>query len=369
MKIVVDKNITGGVEAFSFHGDVIEAEGRKITPDILKDCDALIVRSVTNVNEQLLKGTNVKFVATATIGTDHLDKNYLQETGIRYNSAPGCNSTAVAEYVLNVVTRAICERQEKFEGKTASVIGVGNIGKKVARIFEILGFEVKLNDPPRERTEGKTGFVSLEEALTSDIITFHTPMIKTGEFKTFHLLNEENISLVKPDVILVNASRGAVTDNKTLLKFLNNNPGAFSVLDVWENEPDISLPLLKKVNTGTPHIAGYSLEGKINGTYACYKNFCEYFGFKEMWKPVLAEVKDNIIDLAGLSFEKSLLRLADRVYDISKDDYDLRNGCTNEKNEFDLLRKNYNVRREIKNYTLINGNEKTERLKEYLNSI
>ena len=222
MKLIVDENISFGKEAFSEFGEITFAHGREINNNMLANADALITRSITKVNEELLSGTKVKFVGTATIGTDHIDLNYLQENDITFSSAAGCNSNAVKEYVLAAVSHIFKHRID-IEDKSIGIIGVGNIGTKVAAISESLGLKVIRNDPPLQRLPagqtGETGsdiYSKLEDALQCDIITCHVPLNLEGIDKTVHLINEETLRLIKPGTLLINSSRGAVVDNKAL---------------------------------------------------------------------------------------------------------------------------------------------------------
>lgn len=208
MKIIVDENISFGKEAFSEFGEITFAHGREITNNMLGDAEALITRSITKVNEELLSGTKVKFVGTATIGTDHIDLNYLHENGIAFSSAAGCNSNAVKEYVLAAVSHVFKKHSMDIKNKSIGIIGVGNIGTKVAAISESLGLRVVRNDPPLLRETGSDIYSSLEEALKCDIITCHVPLNKEGADKTYHLINEETLRMIKPGTLLINSSRG-----------------------------------------------------------------------------------------------------------------------------------------------------------------
>jgi erythronate-4-phosphate dehydrogenase len=320
MKIIVDENIEFGQEAFEQFGEVILSHGRKITNEMLKDAFALIVRSITSVNEELLKGTNVKFVGTATIGTDHLDIEYLDLAKIMHSSAPGCNSFAVTEYVLTALSKISYEQNFNLEDKSLGVIGYGNIGKKITSFAKAIGMNVAVNDPPLEREGFDYDFSTLEEALECDIITLHVPLNKTGIDKTYHLLDEERINNLKPGTILINTSRGAVVDNIALLNRLKNKNDITVVLDVWENEPSINQELLQNVFLGTQHIAGYSYEGKENLLYS----------------------------------------ITNKIYPIQQDSQTLKSyaelNTAELAKQFDLLRKNYKLRREFNNYFIQTDN-------------
>jgi len=222
----------------------------------------LLVRSETKVDESLLRGNGVKFVGTATIGTDHVDVDYLGREGIAFASAPGCNSNAVVQYVFSALFTLAQRNGFKLKGKTLGVVGVGNIGSKIVRVGQKLGMNVLQNDPPRERISHDPEFRSLNELMISDFITIHVPYTKSGSDPTHHLFNGERLTAMRPGSLIVNTSRGAVVDNAALKAALTaGRPGA-AVLDVWEGEPDIDIELLAKCAIGTQHIAGYSIDGR-----------------------------------------------------------------------------------------------------------
>lgn len=347
MKIVIDENIAFAEEAFSRFGDIELYNGREITNEILKDADALITRSITNVNEQLLSNTNVKFVGTATIGTDHIDLDYLQSRSITFASAAGCNSWAVTEYVFSAISHLCSEHNISLTGKSIGIVGVGNIGSRIARVGEAIGLKVVKNDPPLKRETGSDEYKELNDTLDCDIVTFHVPLNKEGLDKTVHLLNEQNIENIKPGTILINTSRGPVVENSALKRRLLDNKDIYTVLDVWENEPNIDYELLNHVNIGTAHIAGYSLEGKVNGTKMVYDALCEFLGVEKSWNPSLPPVANNKIYAdKNNTVEKFLEGIFKSSYIVKTDDELLRD----RNNRFDRLRKNYKLRRELVNY-------------------
>ncbi|MBS3945028.1 MAG: 4-phosphoerythronate dehydrogenase [Melioribacter sp.] len=367
MKILVDENIPQAKEAFSKFGQVKLAHGRQITNEMLLDIDALIVRSITNVNEKLLHNTPVRFVGTATIGTDHIDKEYLKSKNIFFADAAGCNSFSVAEYVITAITNIFYTINKTFSGKRIGIVGYGNIGTKVARFAKALGFETIINDPPLERKYGKEKFGCLNDALDCDIITFHVPLNKIGIDKTYHLLNEENIHLIKSGSLLINTSRGPVVDNSVLRKKLLEKKDLNVVLDVWENEPNIDKELLQLTDIGTAHIAGYSLEGKLNGTFFVYEKLCKFLERNCEWTPDYPDIKESIIDINSSSeIEKILFEVTQKIYDITNDSSQLKlltnEDVVNPDKYFDQLRKNYHIRREFNNYT-IRTNEVNNKLK------
>ncbi|MCK9279770.1 MAG: 4-phosphoerythronate dehydrogenase [Melioribacteraceae bacterium] len=349
MNIIVDENINFGKEAFSTLGDVTLVPGRKLTDEMIKSGDALIVRSITKVNKELLKGSNIKFVGTATIGTDHIDKNYLAENNIAFADAAGCNSQSVTEYVLASISHIYNKNGLSLSGKSIGIIGVGNIGSKVARLFTSLGLKVVKNDPPLQRKSGRNEYSSIEESLACDIITCHVPLNFSGEDKTYHLIDEARLSQLKPGTLLINSSRGPVVDNNALINRLQKKKDIFTVLDVWETEPNINTDLMKMTDLASAHIAGYSYEGKVNGTTIIYNKLCQFLGVEPVYKVPENPVGDNIIKLTGNeTFEEKIEKIITKSYNITVDDKNLRN--TPER--FDQLRKEYRIRRELSNYII-----------------
>ena len=373
MKIIVDENIAFGKEAFEQFGEVVLISGRDISNAHLKDSDALIVRSITNVNQELLNGTKIKFVGTATIGTDHIDVDYLEKSNIAFASAAGSNSHAVTEYVFSAITHLVNKHKIKLEDLSIGVIGYGNIGTKVCAVAEALGLRVLKNDPPVERKTGRKDFYKLEEALSCDIVTLHVPLNNGGADNTYHMLNDKNISLINERTILINSSRGPVIDNKVLKEKLLIKKDILTVLDVWEKEPDYDAELMNLVELATPHIAGYSFEGKVNGTVMVYKALCEFLNVLPTWKPELPVVSNNQIDIDGNeTTEKMLSNIFNKSYKISDDDKLLREGSLlpvkEKSNHFDSLRKNYRFRRELNNYT-VNLKNKNDRALKVINEL
>ena len=354
MRIVADPNIPFVREAFGPLGEVRLVPGREITASAVRDADALLVRSVTPVNAALLDGSAVKFVATATIGTDHIDLGYLSAKGIGFASAQGSNANSVAEYVVAAMLEMARRRKFRLRDKTLGVIGVGHVGSRVIRNAEALGMRVLANDPPRARGKKATPFVPLESLLAeADIITLHVPLTREGADATFHLFDKDRLSLLKNrQPILINTSRGAVVDNPALLKAIDGEWLGGVVLDVWENEPKISPELLDVVDLATPHIAGYSFDGKVNGTQMIYEALCDFFDIKATWEPALPLPPDPRVELtisSGEDEEEVLRRVVRRLYDITVDDTALRQNIL----IFDKLRAEYPVRREFFNTRLV----------------
>ena len=357
MKIVVDENIPQAHDAFGNIGELIFSNGREISNDLLADADVLLVRSITNVDEKLLTGTKIKFVATATAGTDHIDKEYLIRNKITFADAAGCNSFSVAEYLIAALSNISSKNNFSFNEKSFGVIGIGNVGSKVVRFAKSLSFNVLQNDPPLERKLGTEDFVPFEEILKCDIISFHVPLTHTGIDKTYHLLNEKNLDQIKSGTILINTSRGEVVDNNALKKRLQNKNDIITVLDVWENEPNIDFELLEKVNFGSAHIAGYSLEGKVNGTEIIYNELCDFLGIVKNWKAKYPIISNSVITIdKKLPLEELLNYTINQIYIIENDDRLLREGnnlkLQLQAKHFDNLRKNYPIRREFNNYTI-----------------
>jgi erythronate-4-phosphate dehydrogenase len=340
MKIIADPNIPFVREAFGPLGEIALIPGREITGSAVRDADVLLVRSVTPVNETLLAGSRVRFVATATIGTDHVDAGYLSKQGIGFSSAAGSNANSVAEYVVAALLELSDQHKFRLSDKTLGVVGVGHVGSRVVRYAQALGMRVLQNDPPRQKAEGLPEFVTLERVLAeADIVTVHVPLLET----TRHMFHHQNLE----GFILLNTARGAVADNRALLKAIDGNRIRGAVLDVWENEPNISPELLDVVDLGTPHIAGYSFDGKVNGTRMICEAACRHFGMPATWQPNLPAVPPMkvVVDRG----EDALREIIRQVYDIRRDDATLRDGVRN----FDKLRAEYPVRREFHNIELV----------------
>ena len=362
MKITADENIAYAKEAFSQFGEVELLHGRKITPESVKDSDALIVRSITKVNKDLLEGSKVKFVGTATIGKDHIDLEYLKEKNIAFADAAGCNAHAVKEYIFTALSEVLSKRELKFKSLSMGIIGAGNVGSKVAYCANTLGMKTIINDPPLKRKTGNNIYKELDQALKADIITLHVPLNKEGVDKTHHLLDYERLNQLKDNCILLNSSRGSVVDNNALEKLIEKKNFTV-ILDVWENEPELNPELLKKVYTGTPHIAGYSYEGKVNGTTMIYSALCKFLNEEEIFKVPEVKVDDSVIELKETdSVESALYNLFKRIYDIKKDDANLRKILVeqNAGKYFDTLRKEYRLRYEYPNYSVVIPKEEKE---------
>ncbi|USE34439.1 4-phosphoerythronate dehydrogenase PdxB [Endozoicomonas sp. SCSIO W0465] len=359
MKIVADENIPLLMECFGAMGEVVALPGRSISPEDVQDADALLVRSVTKVSRQLVENSSLKFVGTATAGFDHIDREYLASQGIAFHHAPGCNATAVVEYVLAALD--ILADRDRFElwDRKVGIIGKGEVGGRLYQLMESLGVEVCACDPLLESQAGNgddSRYVSVDKLIEcSDVICLHTPLTLDGPYPTHYLIGEQQLQAMKPGTVLINAGRGPVIDNAALKRCLYEREDLTVVLDVWEHEPDVDPELMARVDIATPHIAGYSLDGKIRGTEMVYKALCQHFGFPARVRlpaitplPVLKQMKFN----EGMTFSTTCSKAIRSVYDIRRDDAVMRKRLmgadkSQRKLKFDLLRKEYPERREF----------------------
>lgn len=357
MKIVADENIPFVHEAFSNLGEVTTCSGREMSNNNVRDADVLLVRSITKVNEALLEGSHIQFVATATIGTDHINFNALKKRNITFASAPGSNAESVTQYITAALLAMAQSHSFSLQEKTIGIIGNGNVGSRVARNATAMGMNLLLYDPPLARETGDAKYLPLEALYEADFITLHTPLVTEGEEPTFHLVDTDFLQKMKPSAILINTSRGAVIDNNALLHRLQQKQIAGAVLDVWENEPNISTELLKHVEIGTPHIAGYSFDGKVRGTKMIYEAVCHYFEIAPDWNEQqtmpAADVPHLTIQTNNKTVEQIFTEALLPIYRISKDDHQMRKLLNLPKSEqgvlFDHLRKRYPRRREFCN--------------------
>lgn len=309
-----------------------------MTAGDVRDADALIVRTRTRCDEKLLSGSKVSFVATATIGFDHIDTEYLQRAGIEWMNCPGCNSASVAQYLRSSLILLCRERGVDTKTATVGVVGYGNVGSKVAAEARAMGFRVLVCDPPlAELSTDKTAFVGMEVIeKEADIITFHVPLTKGGKYPTWHIADREFFGRVKHGVTIVNTSRGGVVDNDALLDAMNCGTIKDAIIDTWENEPDISLPLLNKVYIGTPHIAGYSADGKVNADNMVIEGLCRHFGIENRWHITPPALPEDF-KLSGNEDDRKL-----QLYNPLDDSRKLKSAPE----KFEELRGNYPLRRE-----------------------
>ncbi len=343
MKIIIDKNIPYIQGAFENVAEVEYLTYKEMTAETVRDADALIIRTRTICNKDLLDGSKIKFIATATIGYDHIDTAYCAENGIQWTNAPGCNALSVTQYMASALVYLAEKNNFELGKKTLGIVGVGNVGFRVAKLAEGFGMKVLLNDPPRERAEGKSDFVSLAEiAAKADIITFHPFLNFEGQDKTFHLADSNFFHSLKNKPIIINSSRGEVVDNQALKEAMEKSLVSDVVLDCWENEPEIDLDLLKNVALATPHIAGYSADGKANATMQSVQSVSRFFNLElNNWQP------DELPK--GLSGDFSTLNCTDffkKTYDIVSESNLLKSSPET----FEQQRSHYPVRREPKAY-------------------
>ena len=360
MKIVADENIPCVQQAFASLGEVLLLPGRSMQAEQVRAADILLVRSVTRVDASLLQGSSVRFVGSATIGFDHVDRDYLQQQDIGFATAPGSNATSAAEYVVSALM--VLSGQQGFElaGKTVGIIGCGNVGSRVRDRLAALGMTCLVNDPPLQASAGHDEFVALDEVLQADIVTLHVPLTTSAPHPTLHLLDASALDRLKPGAILINTSRGAVVDNRALDALLARRDDLSVVLDVWENEPSISASLLQQVDLATAHIAGYSYDGKLRGTEMIYRAACDYFAEPLQWRAADELQRAASIDLRAHDAGDVLAVTRAAVvacYDVRQDDARLRETLSLPATEralaFDRLRKDYPLRREFSESTLL----------------
>jgi 4-phosphoerythronate dehydrogenase (EC 1.1.1.290) len=277
MKFVIDDACYAYDTIFGDFGEISALPGRSIDKAAVKEADVLIVRSRTKVNQALLEGSKVKFVGSTVAGLDHVDQNYLQDNGITFFSAQGCNSMAVAEFVISAIVNLADELNFNYTKKTLGIIGVGNVGSRLAAKAELMGIKTLLNDPPRQDSEDLLNFVDLDTALSADIVTFHTPLTFDGEHPSYQLLNEANFHNITNQTILFNAARGGVINENVWEKTQTK----VNIIDCWENEPNINQNLQKDAYWATPHIAGHSVDAKFMGSFMVYEALCDFTGYKQ----------------------------------------------------------------------------------------
>jgi erythronate-4-phosphate dehydrogenase len=331
--------------------------GRTMSAADVQNADILLVRSVTRVNQALLEGSRVRFVGTCTIGTDHVDQKWLESSGIAFSAAPGCNANSVVEYVLSVISLHAEKRGVADWSKlSVGIVGAGNVGGELARKLDRLGFNVRLCDPPRAEREGDEGekFVSLDEAMACDVVTLHTPLTREGEHATLHMFGQERLSSLTEDQLLINTSRGEVIETSSLLARLEAPNAPTVVLDVFEHEPRVNAELVEKVWLVTPHIAGYSLEGKVQGSEVVYQALSRYMGLPARKKAgqFLPEPALSKLSFTSAAEEMASANIAIRsCYDPRQDDARMRLAMAlppeDRAQAFDRLRRDYPVRREF----------------------
>ncbi len=347
MRIVADENIPGLDETFGRFGSILRRKGRAISNADALHADVLLIRSVSRIDEQLLANSKVQFVGSATIGIDHIDTEFLQQAGIRCCHAPGCNADAAAQYTLAMILLAARKAKLDLSSMTAGIVGLGNVGSRLRKLLQIIGIKTVLAcDPPLAET-GQIGLVDMGEIVNCDLISFHVPLTDVGLYATRHLGNSQFFSTLKPGALLVNSSRGEIFEAKALNHWLNSGKG-MAALDVWPGEPVIDAALLDKVTVATPHVAGYSLEGKLNGTRMLFRQFLDWqqLQYTEPLAPHPPPTENFAI-----SPSESLEQVILTACPVEADEQTLRS-CLHARGqiaaaEFDALRKNYRNRRDF----------------------
>jgi erythronate-4-phosphate dehydrogenase len=365
MKVVADDKIPFLKGTLETYAEVVYLTGSEISRNDLLNADALIIRTRTKCNESLLKGTGVRFIGTATIGFDHIDIQYCEKNNIVWTNAPGCNSSSVQQYIASALLKMASEFRFKLADKTLGIIGVGNVGTKVEKLARLLGMKILLNDPPRARKEGSKNFVPLSEVLfKSDIVTVHVPLNVVGEDSTYHFFDDKTFKKMKKGTWFINASRGEVVETQSIKRVLDSGKLDGAILDVWEHEPDIDLELMSKTFLSTPHIAGYSTDGKAKGTSMIVNAFGQYFDLpiKNWYPDDIPEPEDPSIhiDEKGKTDEAIILEAILHTYNIDEDNINLRFSPA----DFEKQRGNYRVRREFPafNVTLAHGSKEAKKI-------
>ena len=370
MRFIIDEDVIAAKELFSKYGSISFLPAHDICNKTLSKADALIIRSRTLINEELLSNTPVKFIGNTVSGEDHVDMEFLSNKNIFFARSKGCNANAVSEYVISALLWITGKLNINLEGKSLAVIGVGSVGQKVIEKAKTLGLDLLLSDPPLESMDHKYYFTSFENCLNADFITFHVPLTFNGPFKTFDLIGKRELSKIRDSSIIINTARGSVINELSLIE----KPIKGIVIDCWDNEPNINYSLLKKVDIATPHIAGHTYEGKYNGSITVQKALCKYlniddkkiFKYKSHFMPKIIE-----IDATRNSDVEILREIVFKCFPINNNNIEKNMSFSKEnriKNHFISLRKNYPLRYEWNNYSikLING---SDRLKQKINTL
>ena len=347
LKIVADENMPHIDALFGDFAELVKRPGRAMSSADVIDADALICRSITRVNELLLGDSKVSFVGTATIGTDHLDIDWLESHNIRWASAPGCNAAAVAQYVMSAIAYWLRKNKKVLSDITVGIVGAGNVGSALARCLQQLGVKFCLCDPPLARQGEPRAMVSMSQILACDVISLHVPLNRQGQDRTFHLFDTEVLQRLSPGQLLINASRGAVVDNTALLNYLSSRSPASVVLDVFEGEPQIDMTLASRCLLATPHIAGHTLEGKSRGSFQIYQALCQHFKIPQ------SKTFDELLPQNNrLKASANPLDTLLQIYPIKNDSNRLLHKCRSQQDvqtvatHFDELRKDYLVESE-----------------------
>lgn len=353
MKVIIDNKIPyieGALESFA---EVIYLAGKDTTPEIVANADAIITRTRTKCNQQLLENSSVKMIATATIGFDHIDTKYCDEQGIEWTNAPGCNSWSVAQYIMAALHHLANQKSLQLHRLTIGVIGAGNVGSKVAHLCNLIGMKVLVNDPPRQRIEGDAGFTTLEAIQQqAHIVTFHTPLTNEGIDKTYHLANSDFFNNCKNKLFFINSSRGEVMDTSAVKAAIADGKIIEAIIDCWEKEPEIDRELLQTAFISTPHIAGYSRDGKAKGTSMSIQAISRKFKLGiDNWQCENVEMPENpqlFIDGKEKSVQQIFAEAILATYPIWEDSKRLKHSP----DTFEKQRGDYPVRREFPVYSI-----------------
>ncbi len=360
MIIALDQAIPYWKEAFSEFGEIRPFSGRGLKPEVIHDADALIVRTITPVSADLLEGTSVRFVGAASAGIDHVDREYLNERNIHFAYAIGCNANAVSEYIITALHVIGSQRNWKLRNKTLAVIGVGNVGSRVAQKARALGMEVLLCDPPLRDITGDSQYQDLSDVLEADILSFHVPLTTDGPYPTWHMFNRDLLDCLSPKQFLINSCRGPVFDNHELKSALQQSRIEGAIMDVWEEEPYVDYSLLELIDIGTPHIAGTTLDGKIRATEMVRDEFCRHLGIQSSWKTDFYYPEPKRIHLDnGSGDQDAVLQSLLQAFNIRRPDADLRElgGLPAESaaSGYDRLRSNSVLRPEFRHFGVALG--------------
>ena len=351
MILAIDRAIPYWAEAFSEIGELRPFSAEKLKPKDIRDIDALVVRSVTQVDASLLEGSSTRFVAAASAGFDHIDREYLNARGIGFGYAAGCNAVAVSEYIATALLAVASRRNWDLSQKSIAVIGVGHVGSRVAKKARALGMKVLLCDPPLRDLTGDLQYQDFEDVLGADVLSFHVPLISEGPYPTWHMVDQAILDSLSPNQYLLNSSRGAVIDNSELKMALGKGRIEGAVLDVWEGEPQIDFSLLDLVDIGTPHIAGTAIDGKIRATEMAREELCNFFKIKHAWNTEALYPKETLIrSLDQSAGQDAVLSTILRAFDISGSDAGLRGSRTAA--GFIQLRVNHPLRPEFRHFRI-----------------
>ncbi|KUJ72714.1 4-phosphoerythronate dehydrogenase [Thiomicrospira sp. WB1] len=343
--LIIDDAIPFGEAMFSHLGQVKLRPGKAIRPSDVANADALIVRSRTQVNADLLQDSGVSFVGSTVVGLDHIDQAWLKQQNIPFYSSQGCNANSVAEYVLTNIIRLAAQNEWNLTRLTLGIIGVGHVGKRLQTLAEAVGLTCLLNDPPRAAREGSDGFCELDEALKADIISLHTPLSHEGKWPTYHLLAHSHLARLSPNQVLINAARGGIVDEAAWVTAPMNE----NLIDCWENEPEIRADLYQKATLATPHIAGHALDAKIKGSEMVYEQLCQHWQIppQQHWQAELPLPPAPLQIEPAPQLAKTLWQLLKQCYNPLDDDQAIRaKEIQGTHKKYEYYRRHYPVRRE-----------------------